>query len=90
MHVLDMRVYLLRGATQMPLGSVGTLEKRTFAVPSSMVGHDGTVRLVADPMGSRQTYVSDYIQAALGDRVTWSLAPNLKLSQYSVRRVMGR
>lgn len=88
-HVLDMRVSLLRGGVRMPLGVVATLERRTFAVPSSMVGHSGTVRLLADPIGSPHAIASDHIPAALGDRVTWSLLPNLSLSHHTVRRAMG-
>lgn len=88
-HVQDMRVYLIRGSTPIPLGSVSTLERRTFAVPTSQLGHTGTVRLMVDPLGSRQTFTSDWIPAVAGDHVEWSLAPNLKLSRVSVRSAMA-
>lgn len=88
-HVQSMRVYLVRGATPIPLGSVDTLERRTFAVPTSVLGHSGTLRLMADPLGAADTFVSPTIQAAPGDHVEWSLAPSLRLSTFSVRRVAG-
>lgn len=88
-HVQDMRVYLIRGYTPIPLGSVGTLERRTFTLPTSMIGHGGTIQLMADPLGSRRTYTSDPIHAVPGDHVRWTLAPSLALSSFSVRRVVG-
>jgi len=89
-HVLDMRVYLIRGSTPIPLGSVGTLERRTFVVPSSEFGHNGAVRLMADPLGSTQTFTSELVSAVPGDHVQWTLESNLKLSRLSVRSAMAR
>jgi hypothetical protein len=88
-HVLDMRVYLIRGVTPIALGSVGTLERRTFKLSTSMIGHGGTIRLRADPLGSRVTFTSDVIPAAPGDHVSWTLAPSLTLSYFSVRHIVG-
>lgn len=88
-HVMDMRVYLVRGYTPIALGSVGTMERRTFALPTSMLGHGGTIRLMADPLGSRGTFTSDFIQASPGDHVRWILAPSLSLSRFSVRHVVS-
>lgn len=88
-HVQDMRVYLIRGSTPIPLGSVGTLERRTFTLSTALLGHDGTMRLMADPLGSRATYVSGVIPATPGDHVRWILAPSLALSSFSVRRLAG-
>lgn len=88
-HVQDMRVYLIRGSTPIALGSVGTLERRTFAIPNSVLGNSGSIRLMADPLGSRGTFTSDYIPAMAGDHVRWTLAASLSLSHFSVRRVVG-
>jgi len=87
--VQDMRIYLIRGSAPIALGSVGTMEQRTFALPTAVLGHSGTIRLMADPLGSRATFTSDYIPAAPGDHVRWILAPSLTLSRISVRRVAG-
>ena len=83
-HVQDMRIYLLRGATRIPLGSVSSAEHRTFALPTSMIGHMGEIRLMADPLGDRSTYESGVIPVGPGDRVEWRLAPSLSLSSYWV------
>lgn len=86
-HVMDIRVYFVRGPSSMPLGSVRTLERRSFALPTSMTGHSGTVQLLADPIGSIETYVTDPIPAYPGDEVRWTLAPALQHSTYHVRQV---
>ena len=83
-----MRVYLLRGTTRVPLGSVDTLERRTFAVPTSVLGHSGMVRLLADPLGSRETFGTEDIAAGPGDLLTWKLAPFLSYSSFTVRRIV--
>lgn len=84
-HVQDMRIYLLRGATRIPLGSLSTGERRAFALPTAMIGHTGVIRLGADPLGSRDMYESELIPVGLGEQVEWRLAPSLGLSSYSVR-----
>ncbi len=88
-HVQSMRVYLLRGGTSILLGSVDTLERRTFVVSTSMLGHSGTVRLAVHPLGSVGAFTSPLIPAAPGDLVEWRIAPSLKLSTFTVRRVAG-
>jgi hypothetical protein len=88
-HLQEMRVYLIRGSTPIALGSVGTMERRTFTLPTALLGHGGVLRLMADPLGSRATFTSDWIPAAPGDHVRWTLAPSLKLSTHSVRRVIA-
>lgn len=89
-HVLTMRVYLVRGTLPIPLGSVDTLERRTFVLPTSILGHGGALRLMADPLGSRATFTSEWIQAGPGDHVEWKLASSLGLSTFSVRSVVPR
>jgi hypothetical protein len=84
-HVMDMRVYLVRGGTPIPLGSVGSAERRVFRISSAELGHTGYIRLMADPLGSRETYTSDVIQVVAGQRVEWRLAHALALSSVTVR-----
>lgn len=66
------------------------MARRTFAVPTSQLGHQGAIRLMADPLGSTQTFTSDWVPVAPGDHVEWTLEANLKLSRVSVRSAMAR
>jgi hypothetical protein len=88
-HVMDMRVYLVRGQTRFALGTVYSNQRQTFALPTSIVAQGGTVQLMADPIGSRNTYTSDFIPAWPGDHVRWTLAASLAFSHFTVRHVAG-
>jgi hypothetical protein len=84
-HVLDMRVYLVRGVTPIPLGSVGSGERRVFRVSAAELGQSGAIQLMADPLGSQDRFVTEPIQVAPGQRVAWRLAHRLSLSSVTVR-----
>ena len=88
-HVMDMRVYLVRGHTRFPVGTVNSMQRQTFALPTSMLGQSGAIRLMADPIGSRNTYTSHLIPAWTGDHVRWTLAASLPFSHFTVRRAAG-
>jgi len=84
-HVLDMRVYLIRGVTPVPLGSVGSGERRVFHVSAAELGQSGEIRLMADPLGSQDRFVTEPISVSPGQRVVWRLAHRLSLSSVTVR-----
>jgi len=84
-HVLDMRIYLVRGTVPIPLGSVGSGERRVFSVSAAELGQAGAIRLMADPLGSQDRFTTDLIQVAPGQRVVWRLAHRLSLSSVTVR-----
>ena len=81
----DVRVYVVRGGSRIPLGSLGTGERRSFPVPSSVLGASGGFRLQADPLGGSDAFTSDWIPATTGDHVEWTVAHRLKFSHFSVR-----
>lgn len=81
----DMRVYAVVGTTLYPVGSVRSAETRTFSVPTPIFGGSSEVRLRAVPLGSQDSYTSEWIAAGPGDRVEWKLASILKLSTFQVR-----
>lgn len=85
-----MRIYVVRETSRIPLGPVETLERRTFTVPTSILGHTGVLRLQADPLGSARVYTSRPIPAGPGDQVTWRIAHSPTLSTHSVQRISGR
>lgn len=89
-NTASMRIYILRATSRIPLGSVETLERRTFTVPTSILGPTGVLRLQADPLGSSRVYNSRPIPAGVGDRVTWRIAHSPTLSTHSVQRISGR
>jgi len=84
-NVLDVRIYLLRGSVPIPIGSVGSAERRVFRLSSAELGHMGDIRLMADPLGSEERYVTNVIQVAPGQRLEWRIAHRLSLSSVTVR-----
>lgn len=74
--VLDMTVYVMRGAERVRLGIAGALKKTDLPIPSDMIFGASTLRFVGDPIGSGRNSVSDQITVSPGDTVTWTVRPN--------------
>lgn len=83
---LDINVYAVRSGTRIRLGMVRSMETVSFKLPESALATAGTIRLLADPIGSRRSHLTDGILVQRGDRIRWSLENSLALSHYSVRR----
>lgn len=73
--VLDMTVYVMRGAERVRLGIAGGLKKTALPLPPNIVFGPTTLRFVADPIGSNRNSVSDEITVSPGDTVTWTIRP---------------
>ena len=71
--VLDMTVYVMRGAERVRLGIAGGLRKTPLTLPANIVFGPTTLRFVADPIGANRNSVSDEITVSPGDTVTWTL-----------------
>lgn len=89
-HVQDVRVYVVRDGLQYALGSLTTGQRRSFGVPSSILGHGGRIRLRVDLLGDARTFTSTWIPATTGDHVEWSVGPRLSLSHFTVRPLHRR
>ncbi len=82
---LDMTVYVTRDGTRQRLGTVTSMQTRTFRVPKPFTLGNGNVRLLADPIGSEQAYATQPLVFNNGDRLDWKLENNLALSSYRIR-----
>jgi hypothetical protein len=74
--ILDMTVYVMRGAERVRLGIAGALKKTDLPIPSDMVFGASTLRFVGNPIGASRPSVSDQITVSPGDTVTWTVRPN--------------
>lgn len=68
-NLLDMTVYIVRGSQRVRLGMVTGLSTRVFVIPESLLRGANSVRFLADPIGSRQTPVSQEMLVLPGDEV---------------------
>lgn len=80
---LDMAIYVVRGDSRFRIGeAVGNTTARLRIPGSYIVGW--TVQLMADPVGSTDTYTTDAIPVAPGEHLQLTVAPRMRMSSYAV------
>ena len=80
---LDVDVFVVRGTSRYRLGTVGGNGSATLSIPASVVVH-GEFQLMADPIGSKDVYVTDRIAVAQDQMVQLTLAPRMRMSSFAV------
>ena len=73
--MLDMTVYVIRGAERRRLGLVNALSTQVLQIPRVLVDGAGVLRFLADPIGGSRTPVSEEIVVRHGDVVTLMIPP---------------
>jgi len=87
---LDMRVYMVRNGSRVPLGYVTSMNERTFVVPESALGAGGQgARVVVDPVGSRHGWASEALNFVPGDHLEARIQNHLAVSYVTFRDVRG-
>lgn len=76
----DHNIFLLRGGARVRLGTVTSQTTQTFRLPEDMSAPGLSVRLVADPVGSAQTFTSREISLNGGETWVWTLMPQIEQS----------
>jgi hypothetical protein len=82
----DVRIYAERDGVRVRLGSVTTNATEIFRIPASLLSASGTLRLVADPIGSSERHVTHSLMVWPGQTVAYNIANHLAVSWASVRR----
>ncbi len=84
-HWATVNVYLVYGGARVRFGSLSSMAEEEFRV-SSGLGAGGDLRLMVDPIGSRNVYVTDNtFRVSQGEVVTFTIENHLPLSSISVR-----
>jgi hypothetical protein len=83
-NIAEVVIYALRGNLRSRIGSVRGLSTGRFTVHDVMLGGQGDLRLLADPVGSTKTYTSPVIHVVPGAEVELQVRQNLKISTFSV------
>ncbi|MFQ6113608.1 MAG: hypothetical protein ACE5NG_05900 [bacterium] len=68
-NLLDMTIYILRGTQRIRLGLVNSFTTRVFVIPENLVPLYTSLRLLADPVGARETPVSQELFFSPGEEV---------------------
>lgn len=82
----DVRVYLVRGSSPIPLGVVGSATTRRFRLDRARLGTSGRLRLLADPFGGSPAFLADPVELPAEGVLVWRLAHRLGFSTFDVRR----
>ena len=81
----DVVVYSVGSGPRWRLGMVTSLSRETFRVPRRDILSSAGLRLMADPIGSSERYVSDRILTSPGDQVSFTVTPRVAQSYYAIR-----
>lgn len=80
----DVDVYALHDGMRYRLGMVTSMSGQNFRVPLGVLTQTGDFRLLVDPIGSNQSYVTDPLLVSPGQQIKWSVENHLSLSSYRI------
>jgi len=80
---LDADVYVVYDGSRFRLGFARGLSTTTLSLPHTLI-HQGTVRLMVDPIGSTSTFTSDQIVVSRGQRIELNVNSVLSMSNSAV------
>jgi hypothetical protein len=86
---LDVDVFIAAGSARTRLGTVVTGQTQSFELPAAAVSA-GQVRMVVDPVGARDSYVSEPLSIADGDQINLRVGARLAQSSATVERGAAR
>jgi len=68
-NFLDMKIYILRGAERIRIGTVTGNSTQVFTIPEGLIFGSGLVRFLADPIGGTDTPISQEVSVRQGEVV---------------------
>jgi hypothetical protein len=84
-NFLDMGIYVMEGASNFRLGDVFGKNTATFTLRLDRISPSSGLRLLADPVGSREAYLSDAVYVSPGVTVVFHVQPALGQSYVILR-----
>jgi len=73
--LLDMNIYVLRGAQRLRLGTATGLSKTRLTIPATLVFGATSLRFQADPIGGTRAPVSEEITIREGEQIGLMIPP---------------
>jgi hypothetical protein len=77
-------IYAIRAGQRLRVGEVSGVGTETLKIPRDYFDSDGTVRLIADPVGGRAVSTSGPLTVQPGQVVKWTLEPDPAMSAATV------
>lgn len=84
-NVLDMRVFVVRDGYRYRLGNVSSMTARAFQITPKMLGGAQQLRLLADPIGSRDAFSTETIPIQAGATIDWQVERDPRFSTVTLR-----
>ena len=81
---MDVNVYAVQGGTRQRLGTVTSMSNGTFQLPARFLQGGSTVRLMVDPIGSAEGYMTDGFLVNSGQQVSFNVQNSLQFSSISI------
>lgn len=81
---LDVTVYVQHDGARSRVGLVTAASTRTFVLPRRLIGADGSIFLVGEPVGTLASVASDVLHVLPGQPIEWTLESDLERSSASV------
>jgi hypothetical protein len=84
-NFLDVTVYVMPDGVSHRLGDVTGSSSATLEVPGRLIFAATSLRLMVNPIGSREAYLSEEIFVSPGDLLRLNVASRIQMSSWSVR-----
>jgi hypothetical protein len=84
-NFLDVTVYVLPDGVSHRIGDVTGSSSATLDVPARLIFAATSMRLLVNPIGSREAYLSEEIPVSPGDLIRLNVASQIRMSSWSVR-----
>jgi len=82
---LDVVVYAVQGSSRMRLGQVTSMSSADFRIPNRFLsGASDNLRLLVDPIGSSEGYITEGIVVRDGQRVSFNVQNALQFSSLMI------
>ena len=80
----DLTLYLVRDGSRHRIGSAPSMTQSVFVISSALLSGTGEIRIMADPIGSRQAWTSQPFMVSPGSKIRFRFENNVNLSTYAV------
>jgi hypothetical protein len=84
-HLLDVNVFVLHDGQADRVATVPSSSSRAIVLPRWMLGQSYTIRLIAEPIGNDNRYMTDVLLVRPGQIVEFNVEGTLDRSSYSIQ-----
>ena len=82
---LDVVIYAVHGNSRFRVGTVGGSSTQTFRLVGEVANGTTPLQLLADPIGSSNTYMTDPVTLNPGQRLELQVGSTISISTFAIR-----